>query len=112
MAPLTSLVAAVTLVGLVGLVGQGCGNTDHTINVSDYNTSCVTSNDCAGVFVGDVCDVCCFNGAINMSDYSRYQSDFSARRQGCPRIISDCFCPDVPACVANQCALVEDAGAD
>jgi hypothetical protein len=105
--------AAVPL-GLVVLFVHGC-NTDHTITLSDYNTSCVVASDCMGISVGDVCDACCPSGSINVSDGSKYQADFASRRQGCPKVDPDCFCTAVPECVAGQCALVvpgADAGTD
>jgi hypothetical protein len=106
---------ALALLVLLACSGAGCSNTDHTINLADYNTACAADSDCWPIDVGDVCGACCPTGAINVSDYSRYSSDLSARREGCPRIYPDCFCPEVAACVAGHCALVmqrADAGAD
>lgn len=98
-----------------GTVGQGgggaggapptCNPAQHTIDVADYDTSCVDTSDCAPVFAGDLCGVCdCPTAAINSSELAKYQAEVAVKDVGTPP--NECLCPAIPkGCVAGQCVL-------
>lgn len=98
--------------GTAGLGGGGAGGAAsscspalHTVDVADYDTSCVDAADCAAVFAGDLCGVCdCPTAAINAKELSAYQAEVAAKETGTPP--NECLCPAIPkGCVAGKCEL-------
>lgn len=75
---------------------------DGTLDVDDYDVNCETTNDCAAVIVGDICDCSCEYGAINKSSLPAYNGD---RAISCDNTCAPC--PNAPplTCEANVCGV-------
>ena len=55
------------------------------IQASDYDQSCATAADCAGVSDGNVCvdEVCDFNTSVNVHDRDRFVADRAQAKPFC-----------------------------
>ena len=87
-----------------------CGS-DTTLSAEDYDKSCVTSEDCTVVLVGEMCKCNCEYGAIASSSRKKYEGDRESIEccTGCDCIMYQCaVCEDPPAinCVDNFCQIV------
>ncbi len=98
-----SLIARVVL----GAALAACAST--TMRTADYDRSCTKDSDCVAVFEGDLCDVCCNDGAINKRDEQRYEQDLEHARDACGEKIMQCEpCMGASAtCQRGRC-LVSD----
>jgi hypothetical protein len=90
----------------------GCGSdpepTDNTIiSAVGYDKSCMTSDDCAQVFVGDVCGCGCTVEAIRASEVERYNQEVAEKRAHCDQVLTCAPCPDshVSLCVSGACTV-------
>src|SRR5262245_17102942 len=99
-APRSSLVAVLALVLVACL-------TDTTINLSDFDTSCVQDQDCVTVQVGDICGCDCGNAAINAKDLLAYRAELAETGSHCT-VKSFCECQGSPSavCTAGRCVFV------
>ena len=73
---------------------------------NDYATSCATANDCAIVFLGNVCtSTCaCENGTISSTSKNAYEADFEAASDG-GGLVCPCPPPEPPSCCKGSCVL-------
>jgi hypothetical protein len=90
-----------------GVTGVAAGPACGVIRASDYNQSCESAHDCAGVLEGDTCaNPCvCPNATINKAALANYHPVFV----GPPPM---CVCPDfgTPSCVGGVCTMCPPAG--
>jgi hypothetical protein len=92
----------------------GDGGGPPPIVVTDYNTTCQVSSDCAAINAGDVCGCPgCGNAAINASDLAKEQADFTMRQKQCTA--QPMACPgacqySAAFCMAGQCAICHAPG--
>jgi hypothetical protein len=92
-----------TIASLFGDAAASC-----TLDVSNYDRSCVENIDCVNVGVGNACqtpcEVECPNAAINTAAKARYDADFAATPvAACSSIFCGCPCIGGPRCVKGQC---------
>jgi hypothetical protein len=95
--------------GAIGGSGGAGGSTSaHCVDISlsDYDTSCSRSSDCATNTAGTLCTGSCECGgaAINVSGLSQYNAAIAPITQGL------CGCPfsGSPTCVSGTCRLCAD----
>ena len=88
----------------------GCNPLDTTIDVSDFDQSCSTNDDCIVVVDGDVCPSCsCPDAAITTSAKSEYDDEVAQRVDTCEStdesLLGACEpCADtIPVCVSGVC---------
>lgn len=72
------LALALAAIGLPGALGFGGCSSSRYLTVTDYDQSCTQDSDCVPVEMGDVCNSCCANVAINRSAIPQWQSDRSS----------------------------------
>ncbi len=74
---------------------------------SDYDTSCVTVNDCSPVFIGNACTATCAceNDVISSSSLDAYEADFKAASDGGGGIACPCP-PPKPSCCKGTCTIL------
>jgi len=91
--------------GTGGSDAETCG----VIQVSDYDRSCNTANDCALVFEGDACTAAtncsCPNALINRTALAGYHPVFSNSDAACM-----CVMLGEPACVGGVCVMSTGLG--
>ena len=94
--------AAVVSVALIGCGKRTC----VTVDLSDFDTSCVTSADCVLVRSGELCSGYCDcpgDTVISRSEFGRYQTAISS----VPPAAIACPCVSLPApkCVQRKCVF-------
>ena len=102
----------------VAVTGSACTPaTDAVvIHASDYDQSCTTAADCAGVTDGNVCidEVCDFNTSVNVHDRDRFVADRAQAKPFCDgeaRLVC-AACHPTPAqfsCDGGTCHLLQGA---
>jgi hypothetical protein len=82
-----------------------CAST--TIRAADYDQSCASDRDCVVVFEGDLCSMCCNDGAINIREEQRYRRDRERAKKACGEQIIQCApCGPAPVtCQRGRCAV-------
>ena len=60
--------------GLFLLLFLGCGGEATTIEITDFDQSCSTDEECTSVFVGSVCGCDCTRDGINISEIDNYNN--------------------------------------
>ena len=91
---------------LVVLMLAACAH-GTTILLSDFDTSCVQDQDCAVVFVGEICGCDCGNAAIDVAGLAAYHDELAEKGMYCTAKVF-CSCQGTPSavCKAGQCAFV------
>jgi len=91
---------ALALVGFLVSASSACS---PSLDINDYDRTCVVDDDCITAVIDDVCNDCAV-AAINVTDSDEYRSDLEAAQRTCIAV-SDCVFNGPASCQAGLCVV-------